>query len=375
MKRLVLAVCLLLAATKAFAADNQAYLAIFAATKVSRMAGMPAMPALPPGMDMSKMPGMSMLSGAPERMLEVRLWSPSIAPPEALAYIAPPAGLKQGQRLDLGIYRPEPEKAAGPGEFNPDAMPDFTIKLYWGSSDTVKPGQPKIIRWQGLTAEQKGQLRKEAARSPKAGSYFYKPDWTTAYWPTEKQPGKISKDASLIGNYALTTNYTGNVALDAPPNVEFLAPIELSSPRLEAPVPLEPAIHFAWKPIPNALGLHAAIFGMEGKSTMVMWSSSEVYTPEAMSADWGYLEMAQVLEYVNSTVMMKGDRASVAVPAGIFANCDMAMFNMVGYGPGAALPEGQPLPRIQTKTTLNVMLGGKAMAGMGAMGGEGAPAE
>ncbi len=42
-------------------------------------------------------------------------------------------------------------------------------------------------------------------------------------------------------------------------------------------------------------------------------------------------------------------------PADIFADCDMV------FGPGAALPEGQPLPRVQTKSTVQLMLGGKLM--------------
>jgi hypothetical protein len=67
---------------------------------------------------------------------------------------------------------------------------------------------------------------------------------------------------------------------------------------------------------------------------------------------------------LTQTVFMKGDRAAVTVPAGIFANADMAMFQMVGYGPGAALDKAQPLPRIQTKTKLNMMLGGKKMPKM-----------
>jgi hypothetical protein len=48
----------------------------------------------------------------------------------------------------------------------------------------------------------------------------------------------------------------------------------------------------------------------------------------------------------------------------------MAMLTMVGYGPGAALGAGQPLPRIQTKTSLMATLGGKAMSGMGNLGAD-----
>jgi hypothetical protein len=375
-RRIPIVVALLLAGGSLRAAD-QAYFRILAETKVMRVAGMQPMPALPQGVDLSKLPGvdaskiaaaLGMASGAPQRSLEIRLWSPGVAPPDAFAYVTPPPGLKQGSKLDLEVYRPKPEQVAG-GTFNPEAVPEFAVKIYWGSSESVRPGQPKVIRWGALTAEQKALMRRQASRAASA-SYLYKPDWATAYWPTERQPGTIAKEASLVGKYDLTTNYTGNVSIEAPGDVEFLAPIQMTNPDLARPAPLGEAMRFEWGQIPNALGLHAMIVGMEGKNTLVIWNSSEVYTDEVMGMDWGYLEMAKVAELVNATVMMRGDRTSVTVPAGIFSNCEAPFFMMVGYGPGAALAKGQPLPRIQTKTTLNVMLGGKAMQGMGSMAGE-----
>jgi hypothetical protein len=374
MRKAWLMLVLLAASTRLFAAENQAYLAILAETRVHKMAGMPAISELPPGLDLSAMPGLaSMLSGAPEKSLEVRLWSPGIAPADAAASIAPPAGLQLGKKLDLALYRPKADAEtapSGPGEFDPDSVKGFTIKIYWGSSDTVKPGQPKVVKWEGLTAEQKQAMKKQASETSAGGAYFYKPNWTTGYWPTPKQPGKIAQGASLVGDYALTTSYTGNVTISAPPDVNFLAPFDLTSPKLDAAVPLDKPIALAWKQIPNALGLHAAIFGMEGKNTLILWSSAEVYTDD-MLTDWGYLQMSRVRELVGLTAMMMGDRTSVTVPAGIFANSDIAMLTMVGYGPGAALDQGQPLPRIQTKTTLTATLGGKAMSGLDGLGGTG----
>jgi hypothetical protein len=368
MKRLVFVVLMLAAACNVYAAQDQAFLAILAETKLMKMVGMPAMPEgfkMPEGV---KMPANVMMPGAPQRVLNVRLWSPGIAGADATASIAPPPGLKQGDKLDLELYRPKAEEGttggSAPGEFNPDSMPEFTIKIYWGSSETVKPGQPKIIKWGGLTAEQKAAMKKRAREARAGQSYFYKPDWTTGYWPTSEQPGKISKDASLVGTYTLTTNYTGNVSIDARDNVDFLAPIDMSSPKLDKKIDFTQFIPFAWKQIPNALGLYTSVMGMEGKSTMIMWSSSEVFQ-EGLMGDMGFLQMAEVRDYVKQTVFMKGDQTKVDVPEGIFANADMAMFNMVGYGPGAALDKAQPLPRIQTKTTLNIMLGGKMMPGMG----------
>ena len=372
MKKALLIALLLFSPTGVFAVDNQAYLGMFAETSVRKIPGMPAMPPLPPGVDMeemAKVPGMEqMLSmGAPKRTFTIRLWSPRLAPPSASAYVTPPEGLKQGDRLDLEIYRPEPVKAEGPTE-GKEAKPtpsemEFTIKYYWGSSEIVKPGQPKVIKFGSLTPEQKRTMGDARKRSGTGASYFYKPDWTTAYWPTSKQPGRIAKDASLVGTFSLTTNYTGNVTIDCPSNVDFLAPIEMTSPTLDEQVNLDEAVKFVWKAIPNLLGSHAMITGFEGRNTMIIWLSSEVWREDVMSVDWGFLQMAEVRQYVQDTVMMKGDRTDVTVPAGIFAKCDMANFMMTGYGPGAARDKTQPIPRIQTKTTLSITLGGKGMPG------------
>lgn len=344
--------------------DDQAYFAILAETKVGRIAGMemPDFSQLPPGIKLP--PQALMFSGKAARLLNVRLWSPSIAPSDAKASVAPPSGLKQGNKLDLELYRPQGASSEGGVKgFDPDSNPDeFTIKIYWGSSDTVKDGQPKIIQWSGLTPEQKEAMKQKAREANATSSYFYKPNWTTGYWPTKSQPGQIDADASLVGKYSLTTSYTGNVDIEAPSNVNFLDPITMSSPNLDKKIDLKKSIPFAWAQIPNALGQYAAITAMEGKNTMIIWSSSEVYVDNLMG-EMGFLQMAEVKDYVGKTMFMPGDRTNVTVPAGIFQNADFVMMNMVGYGPGAALDKVQPLPRIQTKTTLMLMLGGKKMPG------------
>lgn len=346
--------------------QDQSYFAILAETKVGRMAGMPPidMGQLPPGIKLP--PAMMMFSGKPARILNIRLWSPTIAPADAHASVAPPEGLKQGNKLDLELYRPEGTTSGGKVQgFDPDSNPDFTIKIYWGSSETVKADQPRIIKWTGLTDTQKESMRERARESQAAaGSYFYKPNWTTGYWPTKSQPGQIDASASMVGKYSLTTTYTGNVEIEAPSDVDFLAPIELSSPDLGRKVDLKKSIAFNWGQIPHALGQYASIMGMEGKNTLILWSSSEVFV-EGLMGEMGFLQMAEVRDFVGKTIFMAGDRTNVSVPVGIFQNADFAMMNMVGYGPGTALEKAQPLPRIQTKTTLQVMLGGKKMGNMG----------
>ncbi|MHB0939288.1 MAG: hypothetical protein ACYC6A_23090 [Armatimonadota bacterium] len=362
MRITLLSLLLLLSLALACAVENQAFLGIFAETTVQKTAGMPDMTemfknmpagvALPPGM---VMPGM------PQRLLTVRLWSPGIAAKNAFAKLAIPGGLKLGPTLNLDLYRPTAEKgtADGGGTVDPGAIPDFTLIRYWGSSATVKKGQPETIKFKDMIPTEQDVVREQAN---KTNEYFYKPNWTTGYWPTAEQPGAIEPEVSLTGHYALTTNYTGNVAIDVPDTVKFLNSIEFSSPKLDKQIDFTKPMVFRWKTIPGVLGYHASIIGMKGKNTLITWSSSEIKKIDSFG--WDYLQMSQVRQLVAETAFMGPDRVEVTVPAGIFKECDSVMFMMVGYGTGAALAEGQPLPRVQTKTTISIMLGGKMMEDM-----------
>jgi hypothetical protein len=379
MKRIaaVLTTVLAIAATGARADENQAYLGIFAETTSMKIVGMAPPPGLedlklPPGVKLPPQLANQLKMLLPHRVLTVRLWSPGIAPESAKASLAVPDGLKLGPKLDLDLYRPKAtEVEGGPsGAPGTGTNPEMTIKQYWGSSATVKPGQPEVIEFKGLTPAQQAYMRANAPKMQRSNStsYFYKPAWTTGYWPTPNQPGSIEDEAALTGRYALTSTYTGNVELDVPSNVNFLAPIEMSSPKLEKIVNFGDAIVFKWSGIPNALGLYARIIGInqDGK-TMVIWSSSEA-RPE-MGVSYDYLQMAEVRDLVQKNLFMAGDRVEVTVPAGIFKDLDVVMMDMIGYGPGAATATGQPLPRVQTKTALKIILGGKKMPKPDSFGG------
>lgn len=370
----------LAAPSTAGADDGQAFLAIFAETTQMRMVGMPEIPEMPELPADLKLPAGVKLPGGlggalqgfgrPARKLSVRLWSPGIAPEHATAALAIPEGLKLGAKLDLQLYRPKPGQVEEGGDGpNGAASGEFSIKRYWGSSPTVKDGQPEIVDLKGLTPEQQKAVRAQARQGRAAASYFYKPDWTTGYWPTDEQPGRVARDAELAGHYALTTSYTGQIAIDVPDSVGFLDPIALNSPDLKEAVALDKPIVLRWKAIPGALGLHARIMGMVGRSTLIIWDSSEVRGDPGLRDD--FMQMAEVRDLVAKTIFMPGSAVDVTVPIGIFKDCDMVFMQMVGYGPGTALASGQPLPRVQTRTSLQVMLGGKHMADLSGAGDEG----
>jgi hypothetical protein len=351
--------------------DDQSYLAILAETHEMRMAGAKQikMPKLPPGF---KLPAGVSLPGQPSRSLSVRLWSPSIAPDSATASLAIPSGLQLGDKLDLDLYRPTPEEntggGGGGGSRGSSTPPDFTIKFYWGSSPTVQAGQPKVIKLADLAPEQMMEMSKRQRESTPmqrggaGGSFFYKPNWTTGHWPGSTGGSEITENASLTGSYKLTTNYTGSVAIDVPAGVDFLAPIDMTSPDLSQKVPMDQAMNFQWSAIPNALGSNASIIGMVGQNTMIIWSSSESFNNNLM-ADTNYLQMDEVRQRVADHLFMGPSTTSVTVPAGIFGDADFASMTMIAYGPGTALDKTQPIPRVQTKSTLQIMLGGKKMKG------------
>ena len=370
MRRIALLSVLL--ATAAFAAEDQAYFAIEAETSSTKMLGMPEIK-LPPGFSLPPA-AMAMMSGAPTRRLNIRLWSPSIAPAGATASVVPPAGLKQGNKLNLELYRPKPEQTGPetpdtPGTTPPAQQGEMTIKLYWGSSKTVKPGQPKVIKVGDLTPEQRAEatVAQRRAAAAAGGEYFYKPGWTTAYWPTKAQPGQIDPAATLAGQFALSSSYTGNVTLPVPEDVRFLDPFDLTSPKLSAKPDLTKVIDLAWKPIPSLLGASAMMMGTEGRNTIILWSSSEVETFPNMG---GFMQMAEVKQMVAETKFMAPEQTEVFVPAGIFAKASMPMLMMHGYGKGTALDAAQPLPRLQTKVSLMLTMGMPGgRGGMPPMGG------
>ncbi|CAN5460742.1 hypothetical protein BH11ARM1_BH11ARM1_05160 [soil metagenome] len=346
-------------------AEDHAFLGIFAETKVNKLVGMPVfeMPELPPGV---KLPPGIQLPGMPSRTLDVRLWSPGIAPDGATADIDAPTGLKQGPKLKLDLYRPKPgegQATGGPGNLDPDKIPSFTIKMYWGSSATIREGQPKIITWGGLTPDQKATMQRQASQARAASSsYFYKPDWTTGYWPSSKNGVEITNDATLAGKYQLNSSYVTPVGLDVPSTVNFLPPINMTSPDLSKRPDLAKSLDFAWAGLTGELGSHASVIGMIGQNTIIMWNSSEVFV-ERMMGDTSYMQMSDVRERVASKEFMGPDQAKMTVPAGIFKDVDIAMMQMTAWGPGAAT-DGPTAMRMQTKSSLSIMLGGKKMPDM-----------
>lgn len=297
MRRLVLAMALVVAfaSVPLHAQSRKANLAILAETRADIMPGMQ----IPEGFDpemLKGLPGMADIPGlavpfGPKRSLEILLSAPGKAPSDAFARVSAPTGFKKGSVLNLDIEKPgKPvpwESGKGEaGEFTPEETKEFVVKRYWGSSQTVKHGQPEVIKWSTLTIQMQGQIRSAIVKAKQFGE-FAEPDTTRVYWPNKPDDYNIAKDASLVGDWKLDTNFTGTASLTAPADVTFLAPFEFSGTLKSGDVDLEKFLTINWKAIPGMLASEAGAMGMEGENSLILWSSLEKKTDNWMGLGTG----------------------------------------------------------------------------------------
>jgi len=143
-----------------------------------------------PGMsseDMSGIEGMMMgrMSGmGPRKSLMLQLNSPKTVPPQPEASHDIPPAQKMGSTLPLII--PERDK---PGRSDDEQAnyekPKMRMLMYWGCSDTVRPGQPKV-----LDTEKMSMIDFGKAMAGRSVSRQYSPSsragWVYADWPNRK---------------------------------------------------------------------------------------------------------------------------------------------------------------------------------------------
>lgn len=358
----------LASAVRAQEKRDQSYLALWATTQNMSL---PGLPGLPKGLKLEDLPpeaaaAFAALTGG-RKMLEVRLWSPGAAPTGATANLDVPAGLSLGATLPLEINRPEVRKAQAekieiPKEYR--ITDDFEIRQYWGCSETVLPGQPKIWKLGDLSVTER-----EAWKRLSSGGLgmLEKPDWTEAVWPNS-QPGRgrnplaATKPGSLKGEHKLRTSYLGDAAFRVSDPVDFLDPVVFTSPE-PGKADLKGTIHLAWKPIPNVLGYHVMAVCPKGRKLLIMWSAGK--NAEGLNGGQQFPQMSEVKELVERGVYLSPTVNACNIPAGIFEGASTAMVTITAYGPGQAFDNpNSPSIRVQTRSTGMLTLGA-GLTGLG----------
>jgi len=322
---------------------------IFVITVLTSRMFMPGAPDIP------KIPGMEIPGfNEPSRTLSMNLTSDKKADSQSKAEVMVPEGLRLGPKVQLTINLP-----GEPGKDLPDEIsggdvqgeiPDFTMKLYWKSSEKVLPGQPKVITSQDMNnaiaaAPKDMKQFKMAIERAADGSY--------AYWPGHDFK-QLDKKAETPGSYTLTTNYCGGTTFSMEPSQNFLDPISLVG--LDKGVDMNKSIKVQWKPVKNAVAYLVTVIGSNEKE-MITWTSST--DPDVTGNIYsGAISKAEMKKYLDSGILLPPTTTTCYIPEGIFKNTQSPMLMITAYGNDTIQQKDGIETQIVVRSNATAMLSG-----------------
>jgi len=241
--------------------------------------------------------------------------------------------------------------------------PKGRISFYWGCSDTVRPGQPRVLDFSKGGAQEWGNFMQGRAvrdRGAQAGP-------GNSLWPNPKDQRRLGRDASIAGEHAVSGDgVPAGLKFSITQANDLMPAIALEKSGLPADV-----LRLAWPSVNNARAYFMnAMSGSEaagGGSDMVFWSSAEV--PDFGMGLMDYASPANIDQWLREKVLLPASASKCAIPKGIFAKAEGAMLRMIAYGPelNLAYPprpadvkvawEPEWAVRVRTKSAALVLLG------------------
>jgi len=331
------------------------------------MPGMPDMPGM--GSMMSMLGGGGGGAGGGNAFGNTRSMSPGRYVDIALHTQRKPAGTEGTQTVpavtglapSLPLIPPKAEAPAPRGERNtPESMerPKGRILFYWGCGETVRPGQPRVIDFAKAGPEEwgtfmQGRAPRERGAQSVAGN---------ALWPNERDRRSFTREASLVGDHAVTgEGVPAGLKFAIGATHDFMPAIDLMQTGAPAAV-----VNTSWQPVRNAQAYFLnAMSG--GDNELVFWSSSEV--PDFGMGLMDYASPANIEQWLKEKVLLPTSTTQCAIPNGIFAKAQGGMLRMIAFGPelNLAYPprpsdvkvawEPEWAVRVRTKSTAMSMLG------------------
>jgi hypothetical protein len=357
---------------------------------VHTMPGMPEMPAMPAGIGGLFGGGQggnafgNARNMAPGRHADIAFVTQR-KPAGTEATQTVPAGSGLAPSLSLVPVKAEPRGPSSPGtprepgEYEP---PKGRILFYWGCSETVRPGQPRVLDFAKAAPAEWGNFMQ--GRAPRERGAVARPGHSI--WPNEKDRRSFGRDASLAGEHSVSGDgVPADLRFAIGAAHDFMPPIALAQSGAPADV-----VRLSWPAITQARAYFInAMSGGEdetGTSELVLWSSAEV--PEFGMGLIDYASPGNIDQWLKDKVLLAPAVTQCAIPKGIFARSKGAMLRMIAYGPELNLahpprPTDVKTPwepewavRVRTKSTAMAMLGQSIDGGsrMGAARGEGAQA-
>lgn len=295
----------------------------------------------------------------------------------AEALQAVPAGTQLAPTLKLQtpekpkpVPREQGEEEPSDWDYEP---PKGKLVLYWGCSETVRPGQPKVINLETATLAELGKFF-ESRRATQRGTHAAV---GRPVWPSKADRRALPAGASIAGTHAFTgQGVPENFRFDLPAAQDLMPAITLRQTDKGSFVLLE------WDAIPTArayfLGSMGGIDGEGGGDvpTMVLWTSSEL--PDTGFGLFDYQTNAAVDRWLKDKVLLSPGTTRCAVPKqaagqGLLRAIAYGTELNMAYPPRPADPAVAWEPdwnvKIRVKSMTTTMMGMEGgMPGMGDMG-------
>jgi len=275
---------------------------------------------IPPGMGGFMPPGMQ---GG--KRMKLDLGSSRQASGEPRAAHAIPPGLSMGQSLPLLSPHIERAPARERDEEPQYERPKGRMLIYWGCGESVRPGQPVIIDFASLNAQDAARaFRSHAISRPRGPAPGRNRSYGT--WPNQENAHAIPAAGSLQGEHTVSGNYSPEIRFAVGERHDFMDAVAFDPVRKTA----GGAYAVKWKTIPTAIGYFATAMGQgDDRNDLVTWSSSEVQEMGQVLMD--YIPPAEVERLIRDKVVMPPQTTECSVPAGVFKG-DAAMLNFIAYG-------------------------------------------
>lgn len=291
--------------------------------------------------------------GVAGRWMDVTLYtSRNTSLAEALQAV--PAGTQLAPTLKLQTpEKPKPPPKGDddqPAEWNYEP-PKGKLVLYWGCSETVRPGQPKVVDLETATL---GELAKffESRRATQRGTHatFGRP-----VWPSKDDKRALPEGASIVGQHAFTgTGVPESFKFAIPAAQDIMPEIKIRQTDKNGAVLLE------WNAIPHARAYFLGSMGAlpDGESGMVLWTSSDL--PDSGFGLFDYQTNSAVDTWLGQKVLLPPTTTKCAIPK---EAAGAGMLRAIAYGTeiNMAYPPRPTDPAIAWEPEWNLKLRVKSM--------------
>ena len=303
-------------------------------------------------------------TGTAGRWMDVTLYTsrnPNLQAAEQMV----PAGT--GLAPKLALQSPEQPKPLPESDDEPDPgqieQPRGKLVMYWGCSETVRPGQPRVVDLRTATL---GELAKffESRRATRRGTHAAA---GRPVWPSRTDKRALGPTASIAGEHAFVAEgVPESFRFTIPGAQDIMAPIKVRQQDAGSALELE------WQAVPHARAYFLATMGglPDGEEGMVIWTSSEL--PESGMGLFDYQTNSAVDGWLKDKVLLPPSQTRCAVPK---EAAGQGMLRAIAYGTevNLAYPPRPEDPQIAWEPDWNVKIRVKSMSttmiGMGDMGG------